>query len=132
MEDEIEKLKKVQAEEKEKLKKKHQKQLSTVRTRIRKQETREKTAKRKSLVRLDIIMGALVRSTIPKEGYLTFISEVADVRDCEFATQRYEEWCNDGNKSNNSYQLLKGQPQQPELSGFSQKPTEEGGLTSQQ
>ena len=132
MNKEIEELKQQQKEELELLKAKQKEKMAQLRAKEKKRLSREKTAKRKSLARLDIIMGALVRKTIPQPLYIKFIEEVADERDCSFATSRYMEWCQDDNKSNNSYQLIKKTSQQPDLSGFPQKPTDRGGFTSQQ
>ena len=132
MDDEIAKLRKQQKEELELLKAKQKDKMAQLRAKEKKRQSREKTAKRKSLARLDIIMGALVRKTVPESLYIKFIEEVADERDCSFATSRYKEWCQDDNKSNKSYQLIKKTSQQPDLSGFPQKPTDTGGFTSQQ
>ena len=132
MNKEIEELKQQQKEELELLKAKQKDKMAQLRAKEKKRLSREKTAKRKSLARLDIIMGALVRKTVPESLYIKFIEEVADERDCSFATSRYREWCQDDNMSNNSYQLIKKTSQQPELSGFLNKPTQGGGFTSQQ
>ena len=132
MNKEIEELRKQQKEELELLKAKQKEKLAHLRTKEKKRLSRENTTKRKSLARLDIIMGALVRKTVPQSIYIQFIKEVADERDCSFASERYQEWLYDDNKSNNSYQLIKKTHEQPELSGFSNKPTQGGGFTSQQ
>ena len=131
MDEEIEILKKKHQQEKDKLLEKHKKQLASISQKVRKRKVRENNIKRKSLTRLDIIVGALVRSAVSENKYLNFINQVVDERDRSFTIERYNEWLSDGNRPSQSWQLAKEIMPQPDLSGLQEKPQQSGDYTSE-
>lgn len=108
MDDEIAKLKKQQKEELEQLKAKHKNKMAQLKARDKKRKSKELSEKRRTLARLDHIMGALVRKRIKPEQYIEFMQKSADPRDSDFAIQRYSLWLEDENSSTiESYDLTK-------------------------
>ena len=108
MDDEIAKLREKQKEELEQLKSRHKEKMAQLRAKEKKRKSKELSENRRTLARLDHIMGALVRKRIKPQQYIEFMQNSADPRDRDFAVKRYSHWLKDeDNNTRESYDLTK-------------------------
>ena len=108
MNSEIEKLRQQQKEELARLRAKQKEKLAQLRAKEKKHKSKELSEKRRTLARLDHIMGALVRKRIKPEQYIAFMQNSADPRDRDFATERYSIWHqSDESQTRESYDFVK-------------------------
>ena len=108
MNDEIAKLRQKQKEELEQLRDKQKEKLAQVRAKEKKRQSKELSEKRRTLARLDHIMGALVRKRITPDQYIEFMQNSADPRDRDFAIERYKLWYQmDESQTRENYDLVK-------------------------
>ena len=108
MDDEIAKLRKQQKDELEQLKARHKEKMAQLRAKEKKRKSKELSEKRRTLARLDHIMGALVRKRIKPQQYIEFMQNSADPRDREFSIERYSLWLKDEDyNTRENYDLTK-------------------------
>lgn len=116
MNDEIAKLRKQQKEELEQLKAKQKEKMAQVRAKEKKRKSKQLNEKRRTLARLDHIMGALVRKRIKPQQYVEFMQNSADPRDRGFTIERYSQWLKDDEaNTRENYDLVKS-PNPPNYS----------------
>ena len=108
MNDEIAKLRQKQKEELEQLRNKQKEKLAQLRAKEKKRQSKKLSEKRRTLARLDHIMGALVRKRIKPDQYIEFMQNSADPRDRDFAVERYSIWYkSDEPQTRENYDLVK-------------------------